>query len=98
MSPVFGNRTVCEHCGLVGETGGRKTVGDIDRCSSYERVANEKQYSLVRRFFPKGKSFDNITDKQVAFVENRINNLPRKIFNYHSADFIFNNVLFYIAI
>lgn len=70
----------------------------IDRCSSYERVANEKQYSLVRRFFPKGKSFDNITDKQVAFVENRINNLPRKIFNYHSADFIFNNVLFDIAI
>ena len=56
--------------------------------ASYERGANEKQHSLVRRFFPKGTFFDNITDEQVAFVENWINNLPRKIFNYHSADLI----------
>ena len=34
--------------------------------SSYERGTNEKQNSLVRRFFPKGKSLDNITDEQVA--------------------------------
>ena len=66
--------------------------------SSFERGTNEKQNSLVRRFFPKGKSFDNITDEQIAVVENWINNLPRKIFNYHSADFIFKSVLFDIAI
>lgn len=65
--------------------------------SSYERGTSEKQNSLVRRFFPKGKSFDNITDEQVAFVEHWINNLPRKIFNYHCSDFIFYNVLFDIA-
>lgn len=65
--------------------------------SSYERGTNEKQNSLVRRFFPKGKSFDNVTDEQVAFVEHWINSLPRKIFNYHSADFLFSNVLFDIA-
>ena len=34
--------------------------------SSYERGTNEKKNSLVRRFFPKGKSLDNITDEQVA--------------------------------
>lgn len=66
--------------------------------SSYERGTNEKQNSLVRRFFPKGKSFDDVTDEQVAFVEHWINNLPRKIFNYHCSDFIFYNVLFDIAI
>ena len=66
--------------------------------SSYERGTNEKQNSLVRRFFPKGKSFDNITDEQVAFVEHWINHLPRKIFNYHFSDFVFHNVLFDIAI
>lgn len=66
--------------------------------SSYERGTNEKQNSLVRRFFPKGKSFDNITDEQVAFVEHWINNLPRKIFNYHCSVFVFHNVLFDIAI
>ena len=66
--------------------------------SSYERGTNEKQNSLVRRFFPKGKSFDNITDEQVAFVENWINNLPRKIFGYQCSDYIFDSVLFDIAI
>ena len=66
--------------------------------SSYERGTNEKKNSLVRRFFPKGKSLDNITDEQVAFVESWINNLPRKILNYHSSDFIFQSVLFDIAI
>ena len=66
--------------------------------SSYERGTNEKKNSHVLRFFPKGKSLDHITDEQVAFVESWINNLPRKIFNYHSSDFIFQSVLFDIAI
>ncbi len=66
--------------------------------SSYERGTNEKQNSLVRRFLPKGKSFDNVTDEQIGYIENWINNLPRKIFNYHCSDFIFKSVLFDIAI
>ena len=66
--------------------------------SSYERGTNEKQNSLVRRFFPKGKSFDSVTDEQIAFVEHWINNLPRKIFNYRCSAFIFQSVLFDIAI
>lgn len=66
--------------------------------SSYERGTNERQNGLVRRFFKKGKSFDDVTDEQVAFVERWINNLPRKIFNYQSADFVFQSVLFDVAI
>ena len=66
--------------------------------SAYERGINEKQNSLVRRFFPKGTSFDHVTDEQVAFVESWINRLPRKIFNYRSSDDLFYPVLFDIAI
>ena len=66
--------------------------------SSFERGTNEKQNSLVRRFFPKGKSFVSVSDEAVARVENWINNLPRKIFNYHSALEIFNSVRFDLAI
>lgn len=62
--------------------------------SSFERGTNEKQNSLVRRFFPKGKSFDSVSDEAVTFVQNWINNLPRKIFNYLSASEIFNSVRF----
>lgn len=66
--------------------------------SSFERGTNEKQNSLIRRFLPKGKSFDNISDDYIAFIEDWINNLPRKIFNYSSSLEMFNNVLFDIAI
>ena len=66
--------------------------------SSYERGTNEKRNSLVRRFFPKGRSFDSVSDEQISFVEHWINNLPRKIFNYRCSDFIFKSVLFDIAI
>ena len=66
--------------------------------SAYERGINEKQNSLVRRFFPKGTSFDDVTDEQVAYVESWINRLPRKIFHYRSSDDLFYPVLFDLAI
>ena len=69
-----------------------------DPYSAYQRGTNEKQNSLVRRFFPKGRSFDNIPDEAIAQVEAWINNLPRKIFNYRSSDEFFKSVLFDIAI
>lgn len=37
--------------------------------SSFERGTNEKQNSLVRKLFPKGKSFENVSDELVACVE-----------------------------
>ena len=69
-----------------------------DPYSSYQRGTNEKQNSLVRRFFPKGRSFDDVPDEAIANVESWINNLPRKIFNYHTSDEIFKTVLFDLAI
>lgn len=65
--------------------------------SSFERPTNEKQNSLVRRFFPKGKSFKNVSDEAIARVECWINDLPRKIFDYHSSLEFFNFVRFDIA-
>ena len=55
----------------------------------------QEQYTTKHRYEHRRKIR---TDEQIAFIENRINNLPRKIFIYHSADFIFNSVLFHIAI
>ena len=65
--------------------------------SSFERETNEKQNSLVRRFFPKGTDFDAVSDEAIAFVEDWINNLPRKIFNYRSSAEVFASVLFDVA-
>ncbi|MBT0931002.1 IS30 family transposase, partial [Streptococcus lutetiensis] len=37
---------------------------------------------LIRRWLPKGSK--NATQQQVAFIENWINNYPKKLFNYKS--------------
>jgi transposase, IS30 family len=66
--------------------------------SSFERGTNEKQNSLVRRFFPKGTDFDHVSDEAIDYVEDWINNLPRKIFNYRSSAELFRDVLFDLAI
>ena len=46
--------------------------------SAYERGLNEKQNSLIRRFLPKGRSFDVVTDEQIREIQDWINQLPRK--------------------
>lgn len=58
--------------------------------SSFERGTNEKQNSLIRRFFPKGKSFDDVSDFSISSAQDWINNLPRKIFNYSSSNDLFS--------
>lgn len=47
--------------------------------SSYERGTNENINRMIRRFFPKGTNFDEVTPAQVAAVESWINNYPRGI-------------------
>lgn len=59
-----GNRTVLYYCHPY---------------SAWERGTNENINRMVRRFFPKGIDFDTVTTKQVQFVQDWINNYPRKI-------------------
>jgi IS30 family transposase len=53
--------------------------------SSCERGSNENQNKLVRRWYPKGMSFENIKNINLKSVENWINKYPRKMFNGLSA-------------
>ena len=53
-----------------------------DPYASWQRGANEQVNGMVRRYFPKGTDFSKITDEQVAWVESRINNRPRKCLGY----------------
>jgi len=55
-----------------------------DPYASWQRGSNEQVNGLVRRYFPKGTDFSKITDEQVAWVESRINNRPRKCLGYKS--------------
>jgi len=56
---------------------------------SWERGANENCNGLIRQFFPKGMSFDSITEKQVKKVERLLNNRPRKRLGYLTPNQVF---------
>lgn len=57
--------------------------------SSWERGTNENHNRLIRRWLPKGNK--NTTRKQVAFIENWINNYPKKVLDYKSPrEFLLN--------
>lgn len=56
--------------------------------SSYERGTNENHNRLIRRWLPKGTR--KATSKEVAFIENWINQYPKRIFNYNSPSFFFS--------
>lgn len=66
--------------------------------SAYERGLNEKQNSLIRRFFPKGHSLDAVSPDAVQRVQDWCNRFPRKAFAFASPSELFQTVLFDIAI
>ncbi len=44
----------------------------------WQRGTNENTNDIVRFFFPKGFDFRTVTDEEIQFIENLINNRPRK--------------------
>jgi IS30 family transposase len=49
---------------------------------SWEKGTVENSIGLIRRYFPKGTNFLQVSDKEVARVEKQLNNRPRKCLNY----------------
>ena len=50
--------------------------------SSWERGTNENTNGLIRRYFPKGTNFNEVTERQLKEVEYSLNNRPRKVLGY----------------
>jgi len=57
---------------------------------SWERGSNENTNGLIRDYFPKKTDFDTITDKEIKFVENALNNRPRKRLGWKTPLEVFN--------
>lgn len=58
---------------------------EVYYCHSYaawEKGSNENHNRMIRRFFPKGTDFSQVTKRQVAAVQNWMNNYPRKVLNW----------------
>ena len=50
----------------------------------WQRGTNENTNDIIRYFFPKGFDFRTVTDEDVQFVEDLINNRPRKCLGWKS--------------
>ena len=56
---------------------------------SWERGLNENTNGLLRQYFPKKTSFDDLTEERILEVENLLNNRPRKCLDWKTPQDIF---------
>lgn len=61
--------------------------------SSYERGSNENENRIIRRHFPKGTDFGNVTAAEVKSAEKWIANYPRKILGWKTSAMVFQAYL-----
>lgn len=54
--------------------------------SSWERGSNENGNKMLRRFVPKGTDIGKLTTEELQKIEDWVNNYPRRIFGYKSAN------------
>jgi len=67
------------------------TVFFADPYSSWQRGLNENTNGLLRQYFPKGSSFKNMTDEELAEAVRKINHRPRKCLGYRTPHEVFNS-------
>ena len=57
--------------------------------SAWERGSNEVANKLIRRFVPKGTNIGSLTKADLRRIEQWMNNYPRRMFKYRTANEIF---------
>jgi IS30 family transposase len=62
--------------------------------SPWERGSNENLNGLVRQYIPKRTDFSTISEKRIKEIETKLNNRPRKRYNYESPIFVMEKLLF----
>ena len=75
-----------------------ENIGDINvyftrPYSSYEKGTNERHNGLIRRFIPKGCRISDYKIEDIAFIEEWMNTLPRKILGYKTPEQLFEEEL-----
>jgi IS30 family transposase len=65
------------------------TVYFADPYSAWQRGTNENTNGLLRRYFPKGMDFKNVTEKSLAEAVKKLNHRPRKCLGYRTPHDVF---------
>lgn len=64
----------------------RTTIYFAHAYSSWERGTNENQNRIIRRFIPKGTDIADVSTGEIEKIERWMNNYPRKILGYKTAE------------
>lgn len=88
------------------EFANHEIVNKILHCKSYfcnayhswEKGTVENINGLIRRFFPKGTNFDNVSEVEIQKVEDWINNRSMKILNWISPNVFYDSIIKSVAV
>lgn len=61
---------------------------------SWERGSNENLNGLIRQYIPKNTDFSQLTDQYIKDVETKLNNRPRKRYQFENPIFVMEKLLF----
>jgi transposase, IS30 family len=87
-SCTFDNGTEFAAHEKIQQALGIKTYFAQPYCS-WQRGTNENTNGLIRRYLPKRKSFADVTQRQVDYIVNQLNNRPRKCLGYRTPNEVF---------
>ena len=73
---------MANHKWLTDKTG--MTVYFAHPYSSWERGTNENTNGLIRRYFPKGTDFSQVSEEQLKEVQDKLNSRPRKVLGFRT--------------
>jgi len=62
--------------------------------SPWERGSNENLNGLVRQYIPKSSDFSVFSDERIKEIQTKLNNRPRKRFDYENPIFVMEKLLF----
>lgn len=71
---------------ILESMGRRTTIYFAHSYSSWERGTNENQNRMIRRFIPKGADIADFSEKEIQWIQDWMNNYPRKILGYKTAN------------
>lgn len=60
-----------------------------DPYSAWQRGTNEHHNGLLRRYLPKGSSFDDLTQEELEDIIAELNNRPRKCLGFYTPKEVF---------
>ena len=58
--------------------------------SPWEKPTVENTNGLIRQYFPKRTSFDDVTEERIKAVTDKLNSRPRKVLGWLSPERVFN--------